>query len=741
MQCSDEQRAVIAAISQCNVIVDACAGSGKTTTVLGIAKIHQVPILLLTYNSRLRAETMERAADLPLLTVHTYHSFGYCHISKKCRTDAGIISFLARGGKLTLAAVSTFSDDVTNSDANVLTPVPQYSIIIVDETQDMNVHYCELVQKIIDLMPRARICVMGDKFQSIYDFNGADSRFITLADKIYPSGNWSRLNLSTSYRLTRQMAALINNCMRRGCESTVGVGIVSINSVGSESTVGSGCVSTIAAVRDGPLPVYTHYSSPRAIIDDIKSLFREGFMPGDIFILAPSVRSKHAGNPIKKLANSLSANKILVYVPTSDDSKVPDDVIRGKLVFSSFHQAKGLERKVVMVVGFDDSYNEFYSKSDPTVCSNALYVAITRARERLYLYHGRGRGYLRCVDVESLDTHVRMVGTPHVNVRVRSTPPLIVGVTKLLAHIRSDVLAHCFGLLRVQVIRPAGPIIPLAGVTLQVGAGPYHEEVSDINGIAVPMYYEARSRVLPPGTGKVNIGLDGVATIQLFGRADVAEALSKLTYLREITTAMKAGATVPGYTMDAVLRLACPLVLHSDDLCGLALGPRVLELSKVYDAIRSGLSVRAHQIRTHDWVPDELFEAASARLAGVMCVPYILESRVEFTVSDVKVVGYADYVDASRLIEIKCTSELKPEHYLQCAIYSRAYNLQNLIFNVTTGELSEIIVSWEHVDEILRLLVCTKYHTSGPLTDEEFLRAVRGEHVGVKMCAGCMPRV
>ncbi len=36
--------------------------------------------------------------------------------------------------------------------------------------------------------------------------------------------------------------------------------------------------------------------------------------------------------------------------------------MKDKLVFSTFHQVKGLERKVVIVYSFDDSYFDFYQR-------------------------------------------------------------------------------------------------------------------------------------------------------------------------------------------------------------------------------------------------------------------------------------------------------------------------------------------------------------------------------------------
>ena len=73
-----------------NVVVDSVAGSGKTTCNLHIAKyFHNKHILLLTYNSKLKLETREKATKLGLhnIEVHSYHSFCVKYYDKLCFTD------------------------------------------------------------------------------------------------------------------------------------------------------------------------------------------------------------------------------------------------------------------------------------------------------------------------------------------------------------------------------------------------------------------------------------------------------------------------------------------------------------------------------------------------------------------------------------------------------------------------------------------------------------------------------
>lgn len=114
-------------------------------------------------------------------------------------------------------------------------------------------------------------------------------------------------------------------------------------------------VRPIHAIKGG-LPV--HYvicqsfgSRPFRIIMEY---LRKGCQLSDLFILAPSVKSEKS--PVRQLANKLTERGIPIYVPTSDEEKLDDDLLRGKIVFSTFHQVKGLERPIVLVFNFDVSY-------------------------------------------------------------------------------------------------------------------------------------------------------------------------------------------------------------------------------------------------------------------------------------------------------------------------------------------------------------------------------------------------
>jgi hypothetical protein len=104
----------------------------------------------------------------------------------------------------------------------------------------------------------------------------------------------------------------------------------------------------------------------------------------DCAILAPSIRSKTPRHHLKQLSNALSRKGVPVSVGIYDDASLDEDVIRGKLVVSTYHQFKGSEPDLVIVFGADDSWFKWFGADAPcNHCPNPVFVALTRARKQV----------------------------------------------------------------------------------------------------------------------------------------------------------------------------------------------------------------------------------------------------------------------------------------------------------------------------------------------------------------------
>ena len=88
---NNEQRKIIYHVKKGkNVVVDAVAGTGKTTVTLKIAKSNPVKkVLQLTYNKSLKHEVREKIKKEKItnIKVHTYHSLAYNYYSNKGHKD------------------------------------------------------------------------------------------------------------------------------------------------------------------------------------------------------------------------------------------------------------------------------------------------------------------------------------------------------------------------------------------------------------------------------------------------------------------------------------------------------------------------------------------------------------------------------------------------------------------------------------------------------------------------------
>jgi len=577
-EASDEQKAIIDSIKDHNVKVNSVAGSGKTTTVLHMAKQYKdESILLLTYNARLKMETRKKKDNLGLrnLEVHSYHSFCVSNYDNRCYKDAAIINLLKDNKK----SLKKFN----------------YSIIVVDEAQDMNKIYYKLVNKILsDNLGKCRMCVIGDKYQSIYQFNGADSRFITLAENVFKPNDlpWKELKLSVSFRITNQMASFLNKCVMK-------FDYIRANKDGNKVRY----IMTDTFNFERPVFEVLHYLN-ECIYDDI-------------FILAPSVKKGKNDSPVRVLANKLTDFGIPIYVPTDDDEKLDEEIIKNKIVFSTFHQVKGLERKNVIVYGFDESYFQLFNKNaDINFCPNEIYVALTRGIENLTVFHSTQKNYLPFLDDDELE------GTVYYEISKLHTvydsgKSITLDVSEITKHMQSDIINNATDYFEKILVKDKEKFI---NIPIKTNQGTLVESVSEINGTIIPAYFEF-----------VN---------------------NKKMSIYEIL--IDKGQEV---------KIKLALDMPTSDL---------LKLATQYVSFTSGYKYKMNQIVSYNWMDDELFDDAVDRLELV--INKNAKFEVEIYNPEPKlgkvIVGRVDCIDNDTIWEFKCTRDLDSEHFIQLAIYA-----------------------------------------------------------------------
>ena len=723
---SEEQQLVIDNLKHgYNVICSAVAGSGKSSTVLATSKqLFDKQILQITYNASLRLEIKEKVQvlGLPNITVHTFHSLAVKYYSTDCNTDTGIRYLLLHG-------------------TPPRTPIPKLDICMLDEFQDCTELYFKFVVKFIrDMGSPVQLLILGDPRQCLYEFKGADTRFLTMADIVWSdfellhSKEFVHCSLVMSYRITNQMSKFVNDVM-----------------LGEE---------LMSACRDGEPVTYIRNNRrniEKTIIYTINELLTNGGVkPNEIFVLAASVKGIHSH--VRKMENALVEQNIPCHVPMFDTEKLDDRVIEGKIVFSTFHCAKGRQRKYVFVVGFDNNYFEQFARTstDKSQCPNTLYVGCTRATHGLYLLEFDQYPNDRPLDFLKMGHHemkkqnyIKFNGMPRslfyvdeteaarkslIDKKSETPTKLIKFIPDYILDIITPIIEHIF------VVGSPGTEITIPSI-IYTRKG-FYEAVSDLNGIAIPcMFYDSLS-IATSSCGCGEAADKREAFKQYENGTFSKENPSNVLYNMVENSLLEMKEHEHEYLKKIVkdLPTTCETI---DDY---------LFLANVNNSIQERLYFKVKQIERDEytWLSTEVVNQCMERLRQVvggepgpktpefmlihhsmedahtkidqLLAPHFPESyRFRFS-------AILDLVTETSVWELKCTENINLDHKLQLIIYAWLWKMMDKpdkefkLFNVTTGELYTLNSGLdEELNTIIIALLRGKYDEHTIKTDEEFI--------------------
>lgn len=625
---SEEQQLIIdvASTRSTNIIVDAVAGSGKTTLIMHIAKANpDMNILVITYNKDLKAESRERAKSLGLgnVEIHTYHSLCFRYYSCTDYTDNGIEKSIASG----------------------MTKRCNANFIVLDESQDVTPLLFNLFRNFYVSISDIRngnipVCIVGDKYQMIYGFRGADTRYLTMAKDKYNFNDlpWNQYNMSRSFRITNEMARFINSVMLREVR-----------------LVGNGPRS------DSVIYMKTDSFKAAKVYDLIKD-----YAVGSVMILAPSIKS--ARSPVRILTNYMSSMGKKIYVPISEDAPPDMREAEGKIVCMTIHQSKGLERDVVVVYGFDNTYFMYFGKNyDPNKCPNTFYVAATRAKKQLILVQHDKNDPLKFLNMAAVRENAKVIGhniEAGGSAQVAALKPTRYSVTQLCSHLSHEVMKEVQKYFVSELLHEAEVVIDVPSFIEVVDGGQtYIEGVSDLTGIAVAM--------------------------------DLAEQLGCV------------------YPRVDVFKQQTTNILH---------------IANLYSAEFSGYQHKLRQIKDYDWMGEQQVMEAISRTIELMSYPTkegtVFERQLFREVTNVLVSGNADCISRNVLYEFKFVDTLTTEHFLQVAIYmwlSKGCYSEYVLLNIKSGEMHKLHSTDEQLTEMVEYLICQKNKGDSQATDAEFI--------------------
>ena len=658
---TDEQEEVKRVIlSGKSCVVNACPGAGKTTLSLVIAKDFNKKTLVLTFSSKLKDETREKVEKNNInCRVHSYNSAPRDHYLNDAYNDEDIYEILSR--------------DIEPFDKI------DYEFIVLDEIQDMTkAHYKYLMKFIADMNIKPVFLIIGDVDQSIFQFKGADSRYLTMCDQLEFQGEFIKKTLTKTFRLTKHMVSFIN-----------------------EAVYGYTKYTSLSAIKK-PKPVtyvkcdsYDDEGLFKFLVDKIK-----GYDINEVYILTPSIVSSRI--PIKKLENYISIHhkQIKIYIPKSENDYVNDEVNRNKIVMTNYHKVKGSEKQLVIVFGFDESYFKFYTdETDPTdKITNPMLVGITRADTELILIHDHNenplpfikmsvdelkkKDYCKVVDIESNSIHIK-----------KREKPYEISVTKLTNHLSQDNELLLCPLINSGIFKQNSEAITNFKIPSDISIGNTTEGVSHLNGVAIPAYYEYLRN-------------NQSSIIDLIKTNKIKGGLIRREFYR-----------LPKSLDDFKLK----------DYLGLA---------NIRESISSGTLSNLNQIRNYDWLKPHHFNKCKSNMDKVFG-----DQRLEFETSlslimnhnkygKIELIGSLDVsTNEDNIYELKCNDSLTITNKLQLIVYAFMWkklypndHKRFYLFNIRTSEILELDTDRDENDEIMEILIKNKIEKYETISDEEFIQ-------------------
>ena len=478
--------------------------------------------------------------------------------------------------------------------------------------------------------------------------------------------------------------------------------------------------------------------------------------PSDIFVLAASVKQKY----FKMIENMLVENNIPCYVPMNDVNTIHSDVIKNKVIFSSFHQSKGRERKVVIIYGFDRTYFDYYNRgADMTICPSTLYVAATRATEKLIVVEAADPlPFLKYTHFLLRDsTFVEFEGEP-VNffesdvsaaaaVQCHKTSP-----TELIRFLNENVVITIADLMEDYLFTSTNAnadwnantdpddyldshsgldtddkttiVLNENFITSSYFGNDICEEVSDLNGLAIPSLYQERN------SGSNSITEYVLAQIDK-ERPFYKDKMREIDFLKPLTLANHLLLTNIYKSMNENLYFKLAQIVSYDWLS-----------QDNVDAMFSNMDAHISEPGNLSYevvIIKDKYKTAEQTAAKYRRIDEFIERKMGKEFGLLRMNAIVDAVSPDTIWEFKCVEALTTEHRLQLLIYAWIIRMilepdepqpqpqpqpqrQFKLLNIRTGEMQTLNHSSPLVDEIMVMILKAKYEKYVPKSDDEFIR-------------------
>jgi hypothetical protein len=416
MEATPEQQEILSC-KEGSFRVLAAAGSGKTTTMAYYVKgeidsrrAQEQEICFITFTRFAAKQIRDKVAKIlgrrAQLLYGTFHATMY-----KLLATAGLIE---RNGKGLYDAcmeegVRRFITQMREGHPSLTKILKKFKILIVDEFQDLDESQFEFVQLFKNIQPSLRVIAIGDLAQNIYRFRGTSNEF--LRNKIFEIDlSLKTFQLTTNFRSTPAILNFVNALFHDEIKNGHILPMI------APVSKGYGVKPQFYEYAKNPGKGLGEYED--MVVDTILPLIKKAKDLGKsvalIFPILKCVSYQYITALIFEKSKALGFTPDFHQITKEDETCVtieftynPSSTL-APVQKSTIHSSKGLEWDIVAIINITDamySLREGEEDSEAFIAekTNLLYVGLTRAAEELYIFGdanlgGRNRLFARLED-------------------------------------------------------------------------------------------------------------------------------------------------------------------------------------------------------------------------------------------------------------------------------------------------------------------------------------------------------
>jgi len=358
-----------------SMCVIACAGSGKTTTIISKI-IHMIKDLgckpehffITTFTRNAAGELKDRLGEylsenqIGLMTIGTFHSIAYQYVNKLKKSSSLV--------DLVEDVIEKFLYEyweLLDTDKYKSNHIHKY--IFIDEYQDIN----EIQENIITRLytsPSAQLLVtVGDDQQNIYTFRKTNIKYILQFTSNYMNSHYFYLN--RNYRSQKNIIELANIILGYN-ENKLPKELIGMNETNPSKIQVRGFKN--------------QHEELEFFVNAIQSKLKD---PESNIKLHDIVIMSRNNSSLQKIEAELAEKKIpTYYLETVQDNKATRENIqriKNRVILSTIHGTKGLEFPYVFILDLKQGVFPSVMCEDIEEERRLFYVGVTRAEKKLVL--------------------------------------------------------------------------------------------------------------------------------------------------------------------------------------------------------------------------------------------------------------------------------------------------------------------------------------------------------------------